>query len=491
MKLQSKKLSLMLSGLILVMLASHCNSCSASRPIVKKAPTDPNIVAKIDDYVITKGQLEQRLLTELYPDPYNFSVEKPEPADAESVLMQMIAEKAMIMEARKQGYLQDDAVSAQINRFKERRLINLLVQNYLNEIKDKITATESEIEQRMKADPNANPTRIKAIIENTKARNIVSQYYNQLCRKFHIKKLNENFPKVIKIHDRLLNSPQTPQKIKFIRNSQIKNELSSEEKNIVLATYDYGKVTLEDWFNTLCESAPPSRPKNLNTVTGIEQLLDRALMIPIYVAEAKLQNLDEDETFLKQLREYEDRILLSKINSEKYKQLKEPTDEEIQAYYNNNKEAFRTGRFVNIDIIWCENLKTAEQAKTELDSGKDFDSVKQKYSLTKSSKPYNTYSSSEGLFWKDLWQAEPNNIIGPIKGFYRGQQVKWRIVKILDKKSGEIKEYSEDMNSRIKNGMMSERNDAILAEYGRELLKKYPYELYPERIKDINPLDIK
>lgn len=489
MKLLSKKLALLLSGLIIVLLVSHCNSLSTSQSSTE-SPADPNIVAKIDRYVITKGELEKKLLNEIYPNPYNYFIEETKRTDAKSVLLQMVAEKAMILEARKQGYLEDETVKAQIKRFKEIRLINLLVQNYLNEIKDKITATESEIEQRMQADPNSNPTRVKAIIENTKARNFVSRYYSQLCQKFHIKKLNENFPQVIKIHDRLLNHPKTPQKMKYIRNNQIKDEMTPEERSIVLATYDYGKVTLEDWFNTLCGSAPPSRPKNLNTPAGIEQLLDRALMIPIYVTEANLQNLDEDETFLKQLREYEDRILLSKVNSDKYKQVKEPTDEEILAYYNNNKEAFRTGRLVNVDLIWCEDLKTAKQAKAELDSGKDFDSAKQEYSLTKNSKPYNTSQSNEGLFWKDLWQAEPNEIIGPIKGFH-SQQIKWRVVKIIDKKPGEIKEYSEDMNNRIKNGIMSERRDAILAEYRRELLKKYPYEIYTRRIKKIDPLDIK
>jgi peptidyl-prolyl cis-trans isomerase C len=488
MKLLSKKLALIFSGLLIVLLVSHCNSTTTSQSAAK-SPADPNIVAQIDQYVITKGELQQKLLLEIYPNSYNFFIEESSRTDAKSMLQEMIAEKAMIIEARKQGYLEDEAIKASVKREQERRLISLLLQNYLTDRKDKITATEAEIEQRMKADPNSNRTRVKAIIENTKARNIVSQYYNQLYEKFHVKKLSENLPKVIQIHDRLLNHPKTPQKIKYIRNSQIRDEMTPEEKSIVLATYDYGQVTLEDWLNTLCESAPPSRPKNLNTPTGIEQLLNRALMIPIYATEAKLQNLDKDETFLKQIREFEDVRLLSKVKSDKYKQVKEPTDEEILTYYNNNKEVFRTGRFMKINQIWCENLKTAKQIKGELDKDKDFEAAKQEYSLVKNSKASNAYPSSEGLFWKDLWHAEPNDIVGPIKGF-NNRQIKWRIVKILEKKPGEIKEYSKDMNNTIKNGIMTERRKAIITEYERELLKKYPYKIYKKRIKNIDPLDI-
>ena len=212
-------------------------------------------------------------------------------------------------------------------------------------------------------------------------------------------------------------------------------------------------------------------------------------MIPLYISEAKLQKLDQDEGFLKQVREYEDTRLLITANNKKYLEVQEPTTEQIVAYYNNNKEAFRVGRLVKIDLIWCQDLESARQVKAELDSGKDFESIKQKYSLVKNLKPYNTYSNNEGLFWKDLWQADPNDIVGPIKGFYSGK-IKWRIVKILEKNPGELKDYSADMDNGIKYYMMSEHRDALLAEYRRELLKKYPHEIYPERIKDIDPLDI-
>ncbi len=489
MKLSLKKLALSLSLLLIVLLATHCNSNSTSQSGLE-GPEDPNIVAKIDQYVITKGQLEKRLFSKLYPDRYNLSTEEPEPADAKSVLLEMIAEKAMILEAREQGYLENETVYAPVKRNLERNLINLLAQNYVKEMKDKITATEEEIEKRMQADPNSNPKRVKALIENTKARNYLSSYYNQLYQKFHVKKLSENFPQAIKIHDRLLNHPKTPQRMKYIRNSQIMDEMTPEERNIVLATYDYGKVTLEDWFITLCVPSPPSRPRNLNTLKGVEQMLNTALMTPIFLAEAKLQNLDKDETYLKLVRSREDEKLSRIVQNEKYKQVKEPTNEEIIAYYNKNKEAFRTGRFMKIDVIWCEDLNTAKQVKKELDKGKDFESARQEYSLAKNSKASNAHPSSEGLFWKDLWNAEPNEIIGPIKGFYN-QQIKWRIVKILEKKTGEIKEYSEDMNNRIKSSIKSEQSKAILTEYGRQLLKKYPYKIYTNRIKNIDPLDIK
>jgi hypothetical protein len=483
MKPLLKKLVLSLSLLIVVLLVSNCNSHSTSQFGVED-PEDPNIVAQIDQYVFTRAELEDRLLQEIIPNPYNDSVKESGPVEAKEVLLEMIAEKAMIIEARQQGHLEDEKTYTPVKIYKEKNLRILLLQNYLKDVEDKVIVTEAEIEKRLQADPNSSRDRVKLILANAKKRQLISQYYKQLLQKFHAKKLSENYPKAIKIHNRLLNQPKTPQRMKFIRKKQIAEEMTPEERSIVLATFDNGQVTLEDWLKTLCEYSPPSRPKNLNTTKGVEQLLNNAIMLSVYLTEAKLQNLDKDEEFLKKLRAYEDRILSSKVKSDMYKKIEKPTDEEINDYFNSNKKAFRS---IKIDQIWCEDLKTARQVKKELDEGKDFESAKQEYSLNKKRKASTTSPKNQGLFWKDLWKADPNDIIGPIKGFY-GQQIKWRIVKILEKKPG--KEFSEDIKGIVKDSMMSDRREATMTDYGRRLLKKYPYKIYTSRIKNIDPLDI-
>ena len=454
--------------------------------VVKPAVEPPIIVGSIGDYVITKQELEKRLMTELRPYDYDNYNEQDEPADAETVLKKMIAEKVMITEARKQGYLKDETLIPLIKRYREKRLTNLLLQKQLA---PKLIVTESEIQQKMRTDPKLDRARAEAMLKNTKSRGLVDQYYKQIYQKFHVKKLSNNFLKAAQIHQRLLYSPKKPRKVGFIRTYQVKDELTPEEKNIALIEYDYGKVTLKDWFNTLCDMSPPSRPKDLNTPKGVEQLLERTLRMPLLVSEAKSLGFDKDEDLLKQVREYEDSRLLSKVKSEKYKEAKEPTTDQIILFYDKNKEAFRTGRTLKIDLIWCQDLKTARKVKAELESNKDFESVRQKYSLEKKGKPFNTYPGGEGLFWKDLWKGDPNDIVGPVKGFHKNS-IKWRIVKILEKKPGQVKGYSTDMEQRAKERLLSEQREALQAKYGETLLKKYPHKIYTERIKDINPLDI-
>ena len=502
MKLSFNKLTLICIGL----LAAFCTLCiakaqaprvssgrpAASRPAavkpaaVKPAEKPPTIVASIGNYTITDQELEKKLMTEISPYKYGNYNQVPEPVNTDKVLLKMIAEKAMVSEARKEGYLNDESLSSIIKRFRDKWLVNLLLQKQLQPL---LTVTEPEIEKRMKADPKLTRARAEATIKNLKARMLFSQYYKHIYQKFHAKKLTENFPKAVQIHQRLLTKPKTPRTGGFIRISQTKEELTQEEKDMVLVTFDKGKVTLKDWFDALCEMSPPSRPKDLGTVKGVEQLLDRTLSKPLLLSEALLLGLDKDKDLLQKVREYEDSRLLSKVRTDKYKEAKQPTTAEIKTYFGKNREIFRKDKTLKIDLIWCQDLKTARQAKAELDAGKDFEAIKQKYSLEKTTKPFNAYPSGEGLFWKDLWKGDPNDVIGPIKGINRSG-VKWRIVKILEKNPGTLTEYSEDMESRVKEKMMSEQKEAIFEQYGNELLKKYTYQIYADKIKNIDPLDI-
>ncbi|MFC1792782.1 peptidylprolyl isomerase [Planctomycetota bacterium] len=462
--------------------AQQPNSQSAISPAAKESI----VVARIAYYMITRGELEKRLMTELHPYDYDNYDENAEPIDAKTMLMKMVAEKAMIIEARAQGYLENEAISSSVKRFSERKLVNLLLQRH---VEGKITVTEDEITRGMKADPKLDKARAKATIERAKTNMMLDQYYKQIYDKSRASKLRQNFPRVIQIHERLLRNPKQSRKVGFIRTSQVKEELTQQEKNIVLAQYNSGKITLKDWFDALCDIVPPRRPRDLNTPKGVDQLLERAMRMPLLVSEAKALKLDRDKDLLKQVRDYEDRRLLSEAMSAKRKELKEPTTDQILAYFARNKESFGTSKSLKIDLIWCKDLQTAKQARAALSSGEDFEAVRQQYSLEKQGKPFTTHPSSEGLFWKDLWVGNPNQVIGPVKGFYQ-QGISWRIVKVLEKTPGQEKQYSSNMDGQIKSRMMSKLNKALIAQYGKELLKKYPYQIYPDSIKDINPLDI-
>jgi len=242
MKFISGKLALYL--LCLVMPAyTFCGAMSdplESKQLagVADAPEDLNIVARIGDYVIIKEDLRKRLMNELRPEPYE-SGTKAETVNAEIVLKKMIAEKAMIIEGRNSGLLQsNEELRTSVKQIRDRNLANALLQKYLQSKQADLMVTEAEIDQALKTDPKLDRTRAQAVLQRTKANKILDSYWQQLYKKLNVQKVSANFARAAEIHQRLLYRPKEPRSVGWIQNNQLRNELTPEEKNLVLATYD-------------------------------------------------------------------------------------------------------------------------------------------------------------------------------------------------------------------------------------------------------------
>jgi hypothetical protein len=144
---------------------------------------------------------------------------------------------------------------------------------------------------------------------------------------------------------------------------------------------------------------------------------------------------------------------------------------------------------MKISQIWCENLEAAQKVKAVLDSGNDFETAKKVHSLEKEEPPHAVSAVGEGLFWADLWKAEPNQVVGPLRGFH-GSGAKWRMVKVLEKTPAKAQPYSEQLGNSLKWVLLAEQRQRLLDEVQAELLKKYPHEIFGDRIKDMDPLEI-
>jgi hypothetical protein len=440
-------------------------------------------VAKIGEYTITADELEKRLTAELSPYNSDGFLYESDPPTAKTVLAKMVAEKAMIMDARKQDLLKNESVRSSIKQYRDRQLVDKLLNGYLQQ---HLQISEAEIQEKIKGNAKLDYKQAKQLVQGAKSQQILDAYYKQIWEKFKAVKLADNFPKAAQIHQRLLYQPKTPRDVAFIRDSQLTTDMTDEERNLVLATFTGGKVTLRDWFEALCEIAPPHRPDDLSKFVGVDRLLDRALRAPLLVAEAESLGLDKDEALQKKVKDYEDMRLLGEIKMLKYNEVVRPNDQQTRQYFDQNKQMFRL-RKLKLDQIWCQNIAAAKEVKSLLDKGEDFDAVKKKYSIDKQSGTVETFPDGEGVFWKQIWASEPNQIVGPIKGFYQ-DGFKWRLVKMLAKDPGEEPKFDEEMANRVKWRIIDDKRLAILAQYEKELLAKYPHETFEDKTKTIDPL---
>jgi len=472
---------------VAVMMVSCQPKTDEADPDADSEAMVSELVAKIGDYTITKDELRQRLAQEIRPQRDDSGLPKP-PVTPETLLRKIVAEKAMMLEGRKLDYLDDEVLRASIERFRQRQLIRLLLTDYVQE---NIPVTASEIDQTLEADPNLSREQAEMKIRSTGAKPVLEQFYADLLEKFKVEKVRGNFAKAIRIHRRLATQPVEPRGrgMFWITNKQIRNELSEEEKQIALARYVGGEFTLFQWFKTLSEMAPPGRPKNLSRPEGIEGLLDRGLRPVILVAEAVARGYDKNEQFLAEVRKREDTTLLGKARSNKYKEIEQPSEEQVKAYFDEHQSHFAKSASLKIDQVWCKDLETAQKVKEMLVGGASPASANEAHGLRENQQPYNVYPTSEGLFWDDLWKAEPNEVVGPVKGFYE-TGIKWRVVKVIEKTPPVAQPFSDNMKNQVKSALTTGWRDAIMAAYEAELLRKYRHEIYADKIQDMDPLEV-
>jgi hypothetical protein len=458
----------------------------------KPGVEDPNkpetiIVARIEDYTITKPELKERVIREV-PPQREYEGEPNRVVTAQSVLDEMLAEKAMMIEGRKLGYLDHKDIKPYLDRVRQRNLIGLMLEDY---VRENLTITDAEVEARQKVDPNLTAEQAKARVQRVKVGPLLDRFYADLLVKHDVKKLPENFAKASEVHQRLLTQPAKPRDrgVYWITGPQIEDELTPEEKNLVLATFDTGRLTLTDWLWVINDIVPTGRPRDLNTVEGVDKFTDRALQGPVLMAEAIARGYDKNKKYLETMRAVEDNALMGKVLSDKLSHLPEPNEAEIKAYFEKHAARFGTSASIKIDQIWCKDLATAQTVKEKLAGGADFDAVKKEVSLRKDEPAHDTWPRSEGVFWNDIANAEPNTVIGPVKGFFN-PRITWRIVKVLEKKPAVATAYSDSLKDRVKEAVMTERYLTTRREFEKQMLEKYPHEIYAEKIKDIDPLEV-
>ena len=478
--------AVLMAGTTLV-LSSQPKAQEPSKESAAVSPAAPDVVAKIGDLVITRAELEERLVRELRPREEEFPTES-KPVTAEATLNVMLAEKAMSLEGRRLGFLNDESIHQRMEELERNRLA-MMVQESL--FPGPPAVTPADVNAVLKERPQLKPDQAKLLAQRAAALKIFNQFYSKLVEKFHLRKVPANFATAAQIHQRLLLKPVEPRGPGeyWIKNSQVRTELSEKERNLALATYDGGQFTLKDWFQVICNIAPPRRPSDLGTAAGVEKLLDSALRLPILVAEAKTRGYDKDPKLRAEIRQREDQELLYKTQDERLKGAKEPTAEQIKAYFEKNQGRFSQAAKVKISQIWCESLQVAQEIKAALDKGENFESLRTARSLQKQEEPHNVSAIGEGIFWADLWKADPNQTIGPLRGFY-SSGVKWRLVRILEKTPARVQPYSEQIANGVKWAMISEQRQRLLEAYQKELVAKYPHEVFADRIKGMDPLEI-
>ncbi len=227
-------------------------------------------------------------------------------------------------------------------------------------------------------------------------------------------------------------------------------------------------ITLEE-FEQEMEQLPPSAKLQLISEEGkgkfLQDLIDQELLLQ----EARKKGLDKEKEILANVERLKKGLLINALGEELCAGRDEVSDEEVEAYYRENKEEFILEQ-VWVRHILVKTLEEAKEIKKRLYQGEDFITLAKQYSIWPPTKVKGGDLGyiKRGMVHKSFEQAafalkrrgELSDIVKTEFGY--------NIIRLEDKIGPRQRTFSE-VREEIRNYLRNKKREKILTTHLHEL----------------------
>ncbi len=248
------------------------------------------------------------------------------------------------------------------------------------------------------------------------------------------------------------------------------------EKNQVLATVGGRKITQADVERVL-RSLDSQRALQFSSEEGKKKLVDELICQELFYLDAKANQLDEQEDFLKEvealkenfLKQYALNLILKDVSI---------SQDEVRAYYEENTERFVNPESVRASHILVADDAAAEAVIAEINEGLSFEEAAKKYSKC----PSNAKGGDLGFFTRGKMVPEfeeaafsmaPGEMTGAVK-----TQFGSHIIKVLEKKPAETTPF-DAVEPQLNQHLLALKQQQVYYDRVEELKNQYQVEINP------------
>ncbi len=247
---------------------------------------------------------------------------------------------------------------------------------------------------------------------------------------------------------------------------------SSEEKNIVLAEWKGGHLTVGDLFLIYGGRRFPALQRRITNANNMQRIVDQILIGKLIQQEAKKMGLMNEFAIKTGLKDFQIQKLATMALEHEVKQKVRPTDDQVKQYYEEHQKEFVKPAEIEIWEIYVKDKKKADKVLRLAKRGYDFGKLAQKYSEDKyyqKRKGYVGFKSKNrrGAVSRKAFEVGPNKIAGPVK--YRGGYVVLKTGKLHPETIRSYEEAFAQAKSRLRNEMLKKRRE----EWQKDLRKMY------------------
>ena len=247
------------------------------------------------------------------------------------------------------------------------------------------------------------------------------------------------------------------------------------KENKVLAVVKGKEITEAD-VNVLLQNLVSQGNSNFSSEEGKKQLLDELINQELFYFEAKEKDYDKENGFLQEL-EINKRNILKNYALKKLLSSVSVTQDEIENYYDDNRESFKTRESVKASHILVKDEENANGILKELENGLSFEEAANKYSTC----PSKAKGGDLGQFAKGQMVPEFENAAFDMKEGEISKPIKtqfgFHIIKLVDKQEPTVSSF-EEVKDQISNFLLGRKQNNLYISKTTELRNKYEVKVY-------------
>lgn len=258
---------------------------------------------------------------------------------------------------------------------------------------------------------------------------------------------------------------------------------SAKSAGQVLAEVNGAVITTED-FKREIESLPPYLKPMTETAEGKKEMLDTMIVRELILQQAQKDGLDKSQAVADKLEDLKKRVVVEAFLKKKVEEQANLSDPELQKFYDQNKDKFKTGEQVKASHILVKSEKDAKDILAQLKQGGNFEELAKKNSIDGAA----AKGGDLGWFGKGSMIPEFEKVAFGLKeGQLSGivpTQFGFHIIKMTGKRPAGVRPFAE-VKDQIKAALLPEKQQEVFKNLKEELKKSAKTSIKEDALKGL------
>ena len=242
-------------------------------------------------------------------------------------------------------------------------------------------------------------------------------------------------------------------------------------------------ITTEDFKKEL-ENLPPYLKPMADTVEGKKEMLDTMVIRELILQQARKDGVDKSPAVADKVEDLKKRVVVEAFLKKKVEEQAGITDADLQKFYDQNKDKFKTGEQVKASHILVKSEQEAQDIQAQLKKGANFEELAKKHSVDSAG----AKGGDLGWFGKGSMIPEFEKVAfslkeGEVSGIVK-TQFGYHIIKLTGKRPAGIRPFDE-VKDQIKAALLPEKQQEVFKKLKEDLKKSAKLSIKEDALKGL------